>query len=170
MCIRQPVAAATVSTASTAVSSASSGRERTEIERRGSFRFQQSRRWVFPRGPAGSRLSGAMRSMALCSERMSVAGNSSIPLGHMNALKPMTPRRTIGSSWSRLPGTRPPHRPKSTTDERLVTSSFRSKASTSVVTGRLLRGMSTKHVLSLQRRAPPDPCAMSLPTRFDQAR
>ncbi len=87
-----------------------------------------------------------MRFMPLRSVMGSLAGNSSIPLGHMNALKPMTPRLTSGSSWSMLPGTSPPHSPKSTFDERFIASSFRSNASTVVVTGRLLSGMSMKVV------------------------
>ncbi|HYM96055.1 MAG TPA: hypothetical protein VET26_02030 [Candidatus Sulfotelmatobacter sp.] len=74
------------------------------------------------------------------------AGNSSIPLGHMNALKPTAPRPAISASRSRFPGTNPPHSPKSSSDELLAASSLLSNAAPSTVTGRLLSGMSMKVV------------------------
>src|SRR5713226_7722758 len=61
--------------------------------------------------------SSAIRFMPSRRVFSSHPGNSSMPLGHMKALKPITPRFDKASSSARLSGTSPPQRPKSTSDE-----------------------------------------------------
>ena len=70
-------------------------------------------------------------------------GNSSTPDGQRKHLKPSTPAAASGSRWSTLPGTTPPQNATSTWHSRAAARRFVSSASTDVVAGTLLSGMST---------------------------
>ena len=93
--------------------------------------------------------SAAARSMPASSVSSSAASKSSMPLSHMNALKPTTPRPASSSSRSSGPGTSPPQSAKSTFADARAAASLRSKAAPSTVGGWALSGM------SMQAVAPP---------------
>ena len=92
---------------------------------------------------ATGRPSSAAFAMPAWSVSSSAAGKSSIPLSHMNALKPTTPRSASSSRRSRLSGVSPPQSAKSTTDEAAAASALASKAAPSRVGGWALSGIST---------------------------
>ncbi len=75
--------------------------------------------------------------------RSSTAAKSSMPLPHMNALNPTTPRSASSASRSTLPGTRPPQSARSTCADPVTCAAFRSNAAASIVGGCAFSGMST---------------------------
>ena len=77
----------------------------------------------------------------------STASKSSIPLGHMNALKPTTPSSASSARRATLPGTSPPQSAKSVIAAPSAAATFRRNASASTVGGCAFSGMSTTHVV-----------------------
>ena len=73
----------------------------------------------------------------------SSGGNSGTPESSRKHLNPTTPASCSGRSWSTLPGTAPPQNATSTLTWPFATSRFTCNASTVVVGGIELRGMST---------------------------
>src|SRR3954451_19883583 len=143
----QPVSRASRSARSIALSSAATGREATKARQSvpcGAVRLAGSSAWT-----ATGRSSAAARSMPAASVSSSAAGKSSIPLSHMNALNPTTPRSASSSSRSRLPGTMAPHSAKSTTADARAAATLASNAAPSIVGGWALSG------ISMQAVAPP---------------
>ena len=88
----------------------------------------------------------AARSIPSKSVWSSARSKSSMPVLHMKALNPMTPRPASSSSRSRLPGTRPPQRQKSTRATPRAAATLRSNEAPSIVGGEAFRGMSKKQV------------------------